>query len=83
MIGLGSLDLVWQNWQIFFFISLWYAVTLCPEEVQLAMRQEGAEGFVFEVSAPHDQLLWEQGDCPMCLSAQDPERVEHLNTLTP
>lgn len=35
--------------------------------------QEGAEWFVFEVSALSDRLLWEKGDCPMCLWVLHPE----------
>lgn len=30
----------------------------------------GAERLVFEVTAPSDRLLWEKGDGPMWLSAQ-------------
>lgn len=36
-------------------------------------HRAGAEWFVFEVPAPYDQSLWENGDRPMCLSAQHPE----------
>lgn len=45
--------------------------------------REGAEWFVFEVSAPHDRLLWEKGDGPMCLSAQHPQREREIIWCTP